>query len=351
MLEAFGRTDFAYSFEEKYDFLLSLTRGERESLNAYLSRLEWVMRNPLALKNDDTSWIKMMFLMGLQEDDQVYFFDKICADELKNLCDVVKETLDDKAYISSALKPKEEELNELWVKEEYEQDDFEELPLPDYLEVEYKLGDDIEGKRKKRKYERSGKFVGIKKRANSDIPADEPKEKKPRPPRKYQKLRGCITCGLDKTMTPDEWDEHETKFHLGKCDLCAISFDNLEGMRRHHDERHQGKSAMCSNCNLPQKRYLLNHVPCKFEGQEQKKDVKQEVAAGEQSVLENATPPKKLTGAKFVRTTDRHTQKTREGIHIHLLKDGENPDSFRTFTSHLLKVESNGKLFRNLCIW
>ena len=66
LLEAFGRTDFAYTFEEKFEFLLSLTRGERESLTAYLSRVEWVMNSPLAYTAGDTSWMKMMFLLGLQ---------------------------------------------------------------------------------------------------------------------------------------------------------------------------------------------------------------------------------------------------------------------------------------------
>ena len=66
LLAGFGRTDFAYTFEEKFDFLLSLTRGEREGLTAYLSRVEWVMSNPLAYSAGDTSWMKMMFLLGLQ---------------------------------------------------------------------------------------------------------------------------------------------------------------------------------------------------------------------------------------------------------------------------------------------
>ena len=55
-----------FTFEEKFDFLLSLTRGEREGLTAYLSRVEWVMSNPLAYNAGDTAWIKMLFLLGLQ---------------------------------------------------------------------------------------------------------------------------------------------------------------------------------------------------------------------------------------------------------------------------------------------
>ena len=119
----------------------------------------------------------------------------------------------------------------------------------------------------------------------------------------------------------------------GKCDLCMLSFDNLEGMRRHHKERHQTKSAICPKCNLPQKRHLIDHVPCKFKDGINPKE--------ENKVLDD--PPKKVTGgSKFVRTTDRPTMKTREAVHTHLLKEGEDPDTFKTFTSHLLKVESSG---------
>ena len=39
--------------------------------------------------------------------------------------------------------------------------------------------------------------------------------KKARVPRGVRKLRGCITCGIDKTLTQEQWDEHEAKFHLG----------------------------------------------------------------------------------------------------------------------------------------
>ena len=112
-----------------------------------------------------------------------------------------------------------------------------------------------------------------------------------------------------------------------------LSFDNLEGMRRHHKERHQTKSAICPKCNLPQKRHLIDHVPCKFKDGINPKE--------ENKVLDD--PPKKVTGgSKFVRTTDRPTMKTREAVHTHLLKEGEDPDTFKTFTSHLLKVESSG---------
>ena len=320
LLEEFGRTDFAYTFEEKFDFLLSLTRGEREGLTAYLSRVEWVMSNPLAYNAGDTAWIKMLFLLGLQEEDQLFFLDQICSNECKKLNDVVRDTLKDKTFVSTVSAPK---VKGVKVKQEYAEE--EELYDPGFLEVDFEPEDDFEDTKplvtRKRKSKVNGKGG--------------PVTKKKRGPKKGPKLRGCITCDLDRTMNKEQWDDHEAKTHLGKCDLCELSFDNLEGMRRHHKERHKGNSAMCSKCNLPQKRYLLptHHSPCKFELCKKEEGL-------EPSFLGDS---QRTPGKPRERLTDRPTMKTREHLHQYTLKEGEDPMTFRTFTSHLVKVESNGK--------
>ena len=61
-------------------------------------------------------------------------------------------------------------------------------------------------KKRKRKLGQSGK---------NDGKTNGLKMKKARVPRGVRKLRGCITCGIDKTLTQEQWDEHEAKFHLG----------------------------------------------------------------------------------------------------------------------------------------
>ena len=70
LFDAFGRYDGEpYTIEERFDFLSSLTKRETESLTSYLSRVEWVMENPLSeiLKGlEESSLMKMVFLLGLQ---------------------------------------------------------------------------------------------------------------------------------------------------------------------------------------------------------------------------------------------------------------------------------------------
>ena len=71
LLDAFGRYDGEpYTIEEKFDFLSSLTKRETESLTSYLSRVEWVMENPLSeilIRGiEESSLMKMVFLLGLQ---------------------------------------------------------------------------------------------------------------------------------------------------------------------------------------------------------------------------------------------------------------------------------------------
>ena len=69
LFDAFGRYEGEpYTIEEKFDFLSSLTKSETESVTSYLSRVEWVMENPLSeiLKGIEGSLMKMVFLLGLQ---------------------------------------------------------------------------------------------------------------------------------------------------------------------------------------------------------------------------------------------------------------------------------------------
>ena len=129
---------------------------------------------------------------------------------------------------------------------------------------------------------------------------------------------------------------HSNRHHnfAGKCDLCELSFDKLEEMREHHKEAHDGKSCICAKCNLPQKRCLLPayHNPCKKEYKVER--IKDE----DGNYLDEASPPKPRQ-----RLTDRPTMKTREHLHSHYLKEGEDPMNFRTFTSHLVLTKDNGK--------
>ena len=105
-------------------------------------------------------------------------------------------------------------------------------------------------------------------------------------------------------------------------------------MREHHKEAHDGKSCICPKCNLPQKRFLLPayHNPCKKEYKVER--IKDE----DGNYLDEPSPPKPRQ-----RLTDRPTMKTREHLHSHYLKEGEDPMTFRTFTSHLVLTKDNGK--------
>merc|ERR1712029_197246 len=59
----------------------------------------------------------------------------------------------------------------------------------------------------------------------------------------------CFGCGLkDIDMTTDEWDKHETEFHLGKCQLCPLLFHDLKSMRQHHKNDHNGHQIKCPKC-------------------------------------------------------------------------------------------------------
>ena len=74
------------------------------------------------------------------------------------------------------------------------------------MEVDYKPGDDelkkTRGKKKKRKSQTNGD-------------SGEPKKKRRTGPKGPQ-LKGCITCDLPRTMTKEQWNEHETEKQLGK---------------------------------------------------------------------------------------------------------------------------------------
>jgi len=115
-------------------------------------------------------------------------------------------------------------------------------------------------------------------------------------------------------MTPDEWDEHETQFHLGKCLLCPMSFDDLKTMRNHHQNDHMGFETKCKKCERPMKFKRMDHVCGEF-------------------IL------KRLAKRKAKRKYSE-----RVNLHIYELKEGEDPMKVRKMTTHLLKVEQNGEL-------
>ena len=58
----------------------------------------------------------MLICTGFQEQDQVFFLDRICAQEYKRLKDVVRETLGDKTYVPTGKIPKPKVKREVTIK-------------------------------------------------------------------------------------------------------------------------------------------------------------------------------------------------------------------------------------------
>ena len=137
---------------------------------------------------------------------------------------------------------------------------------------------------------------------------------------KVHKFEGCFKCGIRKRMTLAEWDQHETEFHLGKCELCPYSSDELGAMRNHHMKNHRGKETRCTKCEMPQ-RY---------------NNVKHKCADTEVRIKERS---------KRVKTTLKYQQLQKDkNLHCYLLKDGEDPKTFKTITSHLAKADKSGEM-------
>ena len=90
LLEAFGRPDPSYTFEEKFQFLTSLFREESETFASYLWRVQWVLSTPLT--PGDPHWRDIVFLLGLSGPYQAYFLEKIkeALDTKTSLQDIVR---------------------------------------------------------------------------------------------------------------------------------------------------------------------------------------------------------------------------------------------------------------------
>ena len=129
LLDAFGRSSLQpYSFQEKFDFLLSLTRGDEESVASYLSRVLWVMKIPLKTipepEEEESLWLKLVFLLGLPKSEQLYFLDKIGSNQEKLLLELVQEWREWKSDDKNVL-PKLEESDQMETKEGLIEDDRE----------------------------------------------------------------------------------------------------------------------------------------------------------------------------------------------------------------------------------
>ena len=50
----------------------------------------------------------------------------------------------------------------------------------------------------------------------------------------------CGVCNF-RCETKEEWDSHETQFHLGHCSICNIAIEDLATMRKHHRQAHRAQ--------------------------------------------------------------------------------------------------------------
>jgi len=280
LLATFGKKDRSYTFEEKYQIFTSLYQTENESFATYLLRVQWVLST--ALNPNDLNWTDIVFLLGIEEPNRSYFLNKIISvvGTKTSLWDIVEET--DKKLSA----PKEEPVPQVELDrfDVIEDDDDEETveAKKEYPEVflvaqsealdgnvsDQKEDDEIplsSLKKKKKKGDKRSpdpenpyqcQVSGCSKAYN--------RSSRLRHHMKKHNVLGCLGCGLkDVVMTPDEWDKHETDYHLGKCVLCPLSFNDLKSMRQHHQADHRGRETKCSKC----KRHIrlnpkYHHVDC-----------------------------------------------------------------------------------------
>ena len=251
LLDAFGRWPKSpYTFEEKFNFLASLIKAEDETFTAFVSRVKWVMSCPFEQESEGML-AKMVFLLGLRDTHQAYFLSRICLEQ-KSLADIVLEASETKA---SDIVPKEEEevvfedeldhlldidfhpAEELFFKKEEESSEVGE-PLP---EKDEPLSDTewvpLARLKKKRPRAKSKEPKVRKKRRGDNFLGKEDSYPckicglvltKPGTLAIHMKNRhvitGCFDCNIkDANMSVEQWDKHESEFHLGMCNIFLFT--------------------------------------------------------------------------------------------------------------------------------
>ena len=96
-------------------------------------------------------------------------------------------------------------------------------------------------------------------------------------------------------------------------------------MRHHHQINHRGNETKCPKCNLPKRYNNLRHKCQGADKRGKKHALRREARSGHRVV------------------SNEEGEFSVKDFHLHVLKDGEDPKTFRTVTSHLVKMEKNGK--------
>ena len=304
LLDAFGRLNAHYSLEEKLDLISSLTKGTYESFKMYLLRIEWVLLEAIGemskeelvkmfflsglghadracaleklgpkaetgnisflVSSLDSLVQKEPSLLLKQEaemlgEENIDIHPVIKVERLK-LEDVNDETLEpcfeeeDKPLKKRAIKtevpikraPAKKKKGRKTIYKAIEHD----LDLENESENEdadykpyYDQGVPLE-KRKKRGPEKKDFSERTCETCGETIEGKSTYEKHIKFNCRYNTSTdrpGCLSCGISgPDMSQEEWDRHETKFHLGRCQLCKKTFTDLEAMRNHHISTHKG---------------------------------------------------------------------------------------------------------------